>query len=162
MVILGLVSMVAAACGGSKDKTNNAKSTDKPGIVTGDNKDNEGTPVDGGSVTMGLEAESAGWQPCVDSWSESGTMVGLSIYDPLMSRGTDGKVHPYLAQSLDPDPSGLAWTLKLRPGVKFHDGTDLTADIIKQEFDIAKDPASRCASALKPVSSVDVVDPLTV
>jgi peptide/nickel transport system substrate-binding protein len=159
MTVLGLISLVAAACGGSKTKT--AKGTDKPGIVKSD-ATNEGTPVDGGTVNMGLEAETSGWQPCVDSPSESGTMVFYSIYDPLMSRATDGKVKPFLAESLTPDPSGLSWTLKLRPGIKFHDGTDLTADILKKNFDTAKDPASRCAGSLKPVASMEVVDPLTV
>jgi peptide/nickel transport system substrate-binding protein len=157
-VILALLSLVFAACGGGKSNDNN---NGAGGIVKSDTKD-EGTPVPGGQLAVGVEAESAGWQPCVDSQSESGTMVMLAVYDQLMTRADDGTVKPWLAESLTPSADKLTWTLKLRPNVKFHDGTALDSSVLKSNFDANKAPASRCASALAPVASMDVVDPLTV
>ncbi|HUP84194.1 MAG TPA: ABC transporter substrate-binding protein [Acidimicrobiales bacterium] len=160
-MVLALVSLVAAACGGGKDK--NASDSGEGGIVKPDESaDREGTPTPGGTMTIGVEAETAGWQPCVDSPSESGTMVFLAVYDQLMARADDGKVQPWLAESLTPSADKLSWTLKLRSNVKFHDGTPLDSAALKSNFDANKADASRCASALKPVSGMEVVDPLTV
>lgn len=158
LLILALVSLVAAACGGGSDD----EATDDDGGVVEGAEEDEGTPVDGGSVTFGVEAESAGWQPCVDSHSESGTTVMRAIYDPLTARAADGKVVPYLAESLTPNAELTEWTLKLRSGVKFHDGTALDSAALKANFDAAKLPASRCLGQLEPVTSMEIVDPLTV
>jgi peptide/nickel transport system substrate-binding protein len=161
-VLLALVSLVAAACGGGKDKSDES-SGDDGGIVKPDeNTDTEGTPTPGGTMTIGVEAETAGWQPCVDSPSESGTMVFLAVYDQLMTRADDGEIKPWLAESLTPSDDKLSWTLKLRPNLKFHDGTALDSAALKSNFDANKGPTSRCAGALTPVASMDVVDPLTV
>jgi peptide/nickel transport system substrate-binding protein len=148
-----------AACGGGKDDDTNEGDG---GIVKSDDSADEGTPVPGGQLAVGVEAETAGWQPCVDSASESGTMVYISVYDQLMVRSEDGSVKPWLAESLTPSEDKLTWTLKLRPNVKFHDGTALDSAALKSNFDANKAPASRCAGTLAPVASMDVVDPLTV
>ena len=155
--LLAIVTFIGAACGGGGDDDEGAQEG-----VTRTEAEDEGTPKPGGSVTVGLEAESAGWHPCVDSHSEAGTMIMRSIYDPLTARDTDGNVKPYLAQSLESNADATEWTLKLRSGVKFHDGTDLTSDILKKNFDAAKQPASRCFGALQPVKELQVVDNLTV
>jgi peptide/nickel transport system substrate-binding protein len=151
------VALVVAACGGGK-----GSSGDSTGVVPTTISD-EGKPVAGGSLTVGLEAESSGWQPCVDSHSEAGAMVMLALYDPLMSRTADGKVEPFLAESLTPNADLTEWTLKLRPGVKFSDGTALTAQTIKDNWDNGiKAATSRCAGAAKPVTEVRVVDDRTI
>ena len=159
LMLLALISLVAAACGGGGD--------DDPGdgdggIVAPDEDTDEGEPTPGGTMTIGVEAETAGWQPCVDSPSESGTMVFLAVYDQLMARADDGEVKPWLAESLEPSADKLSWTLKLRPNVKFHDGTALDANVLKQNFDANTSATSRCATALKPIAGMEVVDPLTV
>ena len=47
---------------------------------------------------------------------------------PLASVSADFKVLPYLAESIEPNADFTVWTIKARPGVKFHDGTDFNAD----------------------------------
>jgi ABC-type transport system substrate-binding protein len=42
---------------------------------------------------------------------------------------------PYLAASVTPNATFDEWTIDLPSGVTFHDGTDLTADVVKQNFD---------------------------
>ena len=155
LALLAIVTVAGVACGGGGDSAD-----DEDGVT--DTTEDEGTPKAGGSITVGLEAETAGWQPCTDTWSESGTMVGQTIYDPLMQRNEDGEVKPYLAESLTPNADATEWTLELRSGVKFHDNTDLTSQVLKENFDAFRQPTSRCAGQLAPVKDVQIVDPLTV
>jgi peptide/nickel transport system substrate-binding protein len=55
--------------------------------------------------------------------------VGMHIFDGLVRIDERARVIPGIAQSwTTPDP--LTWELKLRPGVKFHDGSELTAEDI--------------------------------
>ena len=55
--------------------------------------------------------------------------VGMHIFEGLVRIDERARVIPGIAQSwTTPDP--LTWELKLRPGVKFHDGSELTAEDI--------------------------------
>ena len=59
-----------------------------------------------------------------------------NIYDPLTRYNTkEGKLEPALATSWSVSDDGLAWTFKLRPGVKFHSGEPVTAKSIKAMLD---------------------------
>ncbi|HUP55225.1 MAG TPA: ABC transporter substrate-binding protein [Methylomirabilota bacterium] len=62
-------------------------------------------------------------------------------------------------------PSGLVWTIRLRSGVRFHDGSPLTADDVVQTYDIARSQNCRYARSLCAASvlaSVTRIDDLTV
>src|SRR3982751_73500 len=50
------------------------------------------------------------------------------IYEPLVGRDADFKVEARLALSWAPLEGGKGWRFKLRPNVKFHDGTPFNAD----------------------------------
>jgi peptide/nickel transport system substrate-binding protein len=160
LAILALISLVAAACGGGDD--DNEDAGNEPGIVEGEEEEEAGDPVMGGTLNYGVEAESAGWQPCVDSFSESGTIVMRALYDTLTARSAEGEIEPYLAESIEGSDDLKEWTVKLREGIKFHDGTDLDSAAVKANFDAAKAPTSRCAGALAPITEMQVVDDLTV
>ena len=73
---------------------------------------------------------------------------------------------PKLASSLATvSPSGLVWTIRLRSGVRFHDGSLLTADDVVQTYEIARSPNCRYARSLCAGSvlvSVEKLDDLTV
>ena len=49
--------------------------------------------------------------------------------------GADGKIHPYLAKSVVGTANNTVWTITLRPGIKFHDGTPLDAQVVKDNLD---------------------------
>jgi peptide/nickel transport system substrate-binding protein len=156
-LILSLALFTAACGGGGGDDGGDAT-----GQTTGEGEGDE-TPVPGGEVRVGLEAESQGWQPCRNSFSTPGDMVMFAIHDRLMQTDDDGNIKPFLAESLTSNDALTEWTLKLRPNVKFHDGTPLNAAAIKDNFDTGiKAPTSVCAGAAKPINEVQVVDELTV
>jgi peptide/nickel transport system substrate-binding protein len=96
-------------------------------------------PTRGGSVTYGLEAETGGgWCIPNSQLAISGIMVADAIYDTLTVQNSKGAYVPYLAKSVEHDPTYTKWTITLRDGVKFHDGTPLTADAVKQNIDAWK------------------------
>jgi ABC-type transport system substrate-binding protein len=57
------------------------------------------------------------------------------IYDPIIDFGSKGEIKPALAKRWKVSPDGLEWTFELNEGVKFHDGTLLTAKDIKATYD---------------------------
>jgi peptide/nickel transport system substrate-binding protein len=123
----------------------------------------QGDPVDGGEITVGLEAETNGWLPGTANFGNPGYNVAYAIYDPLMKRTPEGEPRPYLAESLEPNQDLTQWTLTLRPDVVFHDGTPLDAQALKTIWDrYLTAPGSNLAANLAEVTSMDVVDPLTV
>jgi peptide/nickel transport system substrate-binding protein len=65
--------------------------------------------------------------PGVGSDSTS-TYAFLNMYDSLLFPNSDGSVKPWLAKSWEISGDGLTYTFELVPGVKFHNGDELTAD----------------------------------
>lgn len=94
----------------------------------------------------------------------TGTNINIShqLYEPLVLRDIKGKLIPALATSwkLTSDPT--VWEFKLRPGVKFHDGSTLLADDVVFSLDRARAPSSGMKALLASVAEVKKVDALTV
>ena len=84
--------------------------------------------------------------------------------DPFDRSGS--KIVGDLAESWTVSKDGLVYTLKLRPGVKFHDGSPMTSRDVKATYDRIVNPAPGLVSYRKgqyrDVEAVDAVDPLTV
>lgn len=120
------------------------------------------SPKPGGSVVYGLEAESGGgWCPTSARLAISGIEVGAAIYDTLMVPNTKGEMVPYLAKSLEHDAGYQTWTLTLRDGIKFHDGTPVDAAAVKQNIDAYKS-GTLIGTALKDIESSEVTAPNVV
>ncbi|MBK1869285.1 ABC transporter substrate-binding protein [Aestuariivirga sp. YIM B02566] len=85
----------------------------------------------------------------------------------LCMDGQDLVLRPMLAESWKPNDKGDVWTFKLRKGVKFHNGKEMTADDVAASLNRLADPAngSNALSVFKGVLSKDAVrkvDDLTV
>lgn len=68
--------------------------------------------------------------------------VVKSFYEGLFTFDQNMKPVPQLADSYEMSPDGLIYTIKLRPNVKFHDGTTLDAEAVKLNIDRLLDPAN--------------------
>jgi peptide/nickel transport system substrate-binding protein len=84
------------------------------------------------------------------------------IYETLVDRDEQFKPGPRLALSWTPLEAGKGWRFKLRPGVKFHDGTPFGPDDVVFSVQRALDPISAYKSALPNVTAAKKVDDLTV
>jgi peptide/nickel transport system substrate-binding protein len=86
------------------------------------------------------------------------------IYDTLFYETPEGKMEPHLATGYEVSKDGLTWTIRLRKGVKFSDGTPFDAHVMKLTFDRALDPKRRVPLrfAINMVKECIVVDDYTI
>jgi len=150
-------ALVVAACGGGKSSDGGSGSGGETG-----------KPVSGGDLVYGLEAENnGGWCLPEGQLAISGIQVARAVYDTLTAPNADGKYVPYLAESVTSDAGYQNWTIKVRPNVKFSDGSALTATVVKNNLDAfrGKYPARKpllFLFVLQNIKDVTVVDDLTV
>ena len=90
----------------------------------------------------------------------------LNAYDNLYRyQGDPPEIVPWLAESHTVSDDGLAWDFKLRSGIKFHDGSAMTAEDVVYSFRrmlaLALAPAGAFLKILKP-DNVTATGPLTV
>lgn len=90
--------------------------------------------------------------------------VGNLIMDNLLRYDEKGEIIPHIAEKWEVTPDGKTWTFTIRKGIKFHDGTDLTAKEIKFNYDRLLDPNTKAtrASDLEVIQSVEEKDPYTL
>jgi peptide/nickel transport system substrate-binding protein len=114
-----------------------------------------------------------------DQGGEGMRFMGYTVYDGLInwdlsSADKPSDLTPGLATSYGLDPSDATktkWIFKLRPGVKFHDGSDFTADSVVWNLDkllkndspqFDQRQSAQGKSRIPAVASYKVVDPMTV
>ena len=89
----------------------------------------------GGSITVGLELDIPGFDPLkVGVFDTAALTAAAAIFDTLTSLDDNGEPQPKLALSWTHSDDFKTWTFKLRPGVKFHDGTPFNAASGQGEF----------------------------
>jgi peptide/nickel transport system substrate-binding protein len=172
--------LLAGACGGTSSSDDGA--TGDPdesgrsglaalGLTAEDGEtglDEAGDPVRGGSVRYGIEAETTGgWCLSEGQLAISGIQVVKSIYDTLTVPDENGEYVPYLAESVEPNDDFTQWTITIRDGVTFHDGSPLTAEVVKNNLDAYRGEYEGRSSllfafVLQTVTEVEAVDERTV
>src|SRR4051812_41746373 len=132
----------------------------------------------GGEMTVAFKDDMATLDPAIgydwQNWS-----IIKSLYSRLMDYepGTTN-LRPDLAESFDVSADGLTYTFKLRKGVKFHNGRELTADDVVYSLDRTANPKTQSPGAgfyhsikgydevsggkAEHLSGVTAVDPSTV
>lgn len=87
------------------------------------------------------------------------------LYNTLLKFDADGKVVGDLAEEWSVSEDGMTWTIKLKKGVKFHSGKEMTASDVKATYDRAmnaKAGALRTTEIIKMFKEVKAVDPNTI
>ncbi len=87
--------------------------------------------------------------------------VVTQIYEGLVNRGKDFKLEPSLATSWEM-VNATTWRFKLRQGVKFHDGTPLTAEDAVFSIERALDKASQRKNQMLGISGAKKIDAQTI
>ena len=119
----------------------------------------------GGSATMGIEQDIPGFDPLVVGVYDTGQAATAAlVFETLTKLGDDGKPIPGLALSWSASPDFKTWTYKLRPGVKFQDGSPFNAEAVAFNEKRMLDPDNhcRCLFYISFIDKVEAVDELTV
>ncbi len=157
VIAAGLVASAAASTSaGAATKTTKkkavAKKPTKPATATTAAPTTAAAPApaaaakSGGKLIVGMEAETNNWIPGPGSWAVSGHTVSFAVYERLFGLSGKGQISPWLADSMTVDRTGLVWTIKLKKGIKFHNGEVFDAAAVKANLDEAI-----CGSTLLPV-----------
>lgn len=137
---LAVAAMLTSACA-SPDDGNSGKQqkTERGRYAFGSvgNQPAGGTPVRGGTLRFADYAEARSLSPAVTyATGASGGSALAAVYDVLMRYDTEAKKYrPWLAESLRSSADLKTWTLKLRDGVRFSDGTPLDAEAVVGSID---------------------------
>jgi peptide/nickel transport system substrate-binding protein len=113
------------------------------------------------AIVVGMTNSAVNLDPRVGA-DEASQKAHQLLYNTLVRIDDNLRIVPHLAESLEhPDP--LTYVVKLRRGVQFHNGRELTAEDVAYTFRSLLDPTFRGRTgAYKLVKSVDIVDPYTV
>jgi peptide/nickel transport system substrate-binding protein len=154
----GLMGAVLAACGGANKVGTSASSSAAGGATS----TSSGSAVKGGTLKLASQTPAAAINPI--TISDAGGLCLLAQTGEFLAFDNNMalQLQPMLATSWTPSKGGAVWTFKLRQGVKFHDGSPLTADDVVYTIQQLADPknASNALSTfvgvLKPEGVVKV------
>ena len=131
--MLAALAVGAVACGGDDDGGGGG-GTDDGAVGEGNTTTTApvAEPTRGGTLVYAVEADTQNpWLPSAMVCAAAcHSTVGRTIYEPLVMLGSDGEPYPYLLESFSSNDDFTVWTLVVRQGIKFHDGTDLNADAV--------------------------------
>jgi peptide/nickel transport system substrate-binding protein len=149
-LITVLSMLLLAACGGNSSSK------------SGENA-SEGKSKTIDTFTYASLTDAVGLSPIMTNDSASANVTD-QVYETLFKRNEKtNEIEPLLAESFE-NPDENTWVIKLKKGIKFHDGTDFNAEAVKYTFDKLRDPktAAPRASLMAPVDKINVIDDYTV
>ncbi len=159
MIVCVMCVGILAGCDGST--TPNSSGND----VSGGDNVSSSNPEVGTTFQIALTAPFTGFDPLRTNDSAS-TYVNAQIYETLYRIDpVTGEYNCLLAAELPSySEDGLTVTVKLREGIKFHDGTDFNSEAVKYTFDLIKDPdfGSARASIANSIESMECPDESTI
>lgn len=159
-IVLDACSSSSSPTAGRTGTTGTSGTSGKTGTSGATGSRGHGSPY-GGSLTMATWSEDNSLSPASAQWDSTGYLYANAIYDTLVQIGADGKPHPYLAKSITPNADYTTWTIVMRPGVHFHDGTVCDGAAVKGSLDTVLSGLVT-SIALKPIKKTRLVDSMTV
>lgn len=148
LVAVGAMAIVAA-CGSSGDEEQpNGESA-------------AGEPTKGGTLEIALNAD-----PTTLDWTYTSAVVtravGWNIFEQLFALDEKYVERPMLAEDVTVSEDQLLYTIQLREGVKFHDGSEFDADDVVASLERWGRVSGTGETAFKYIASVTAKDPQTV
>jgi peptide/nickel transport system substrate-binding protein len=123
----------------------------------------EAAPTRGGKMIFGRYADSVFLDPVLNDANQD-IWILTNLYDGLLAPTNDGQgVQPALATKWEVKDNNLTVVLTLRSGVKFADGSPLTAEDVKWSLDRARDPkAGAWNFTVESIDKIEIPDPSTI
>ena len=157
LVLGGGVSLASllAACGSSSSSGSSSSASASS------------APKQGGSLRIGIVGGSA--NETLDgqlATTEPEIAITFQLYDALLGWDQNYKLTNLLAEEVSPNADATVWTVKLRQGVVFHDGSPMTADDVVYSYKRIIDPKNPKMGATQlsalPASGIQKVDATTI
>jgi peptide/nickel transport system substrate-binding protein len=164
---IGIVVAIAAVCaaaGGWGAGVEASRASSAPPLPT--SGECEAT-VAGSQLDYGIFAPNAAFDPVGTSGALVGGTENAAVWDVLFIYDTEsGEIVPHLAESLTADnEDNTSWTLKLREGITYSDGTALTAQLVSDNIDRFFAPEgvrNTSGGFLQYIEEKEVVDDVTL
>ncbi len=115
------------------------------------------------TLVIGMTLEPPHLDPTAGAAAAIDEVVYANLFEGLTRIDENGAVLPQLATSWEISEDGLTYTFNLKSGVKFHDGTDFTADDVVFSLDRARgeDSVNAQKQLFAAIDTVEAVDPTT-
>ena len=141
-----LAAGLLAGCGNSAGEKADTEDT----AASGENSALDKTGGDGGEITIGVTSFADTLEPTEQyfSWVVSRYGVG----ETLVRFDENGEIVPCLAESWEISEDQLTWTFKIREGVKFSNGDDMTPELVKASLERTFELSDRAVSFFEPAS----------
>lgn len=128
-----------AACGGADSGASGSSSaTDAAesgtSSSTAEAAATDAQPVSGGEINIPITDDPTTLQGWMVRNTNEGT-VAPAIYETLLAYDETGAPQPYLLESFEGDPEALTYTMVVKDGITFQDGTPLDAEAVKWNLD---------------------------
>ena len=120
-------------------------------------------PAAARTVTVAVSASFTSLDP-YDAPDILTRLASKSFYEGLFTFNSKMEPVPELAEGYETSPDAKVWTVTLKKGVKFHDGSEFTADAVKANFDRLLNPDNKLSryNVYKFIEKVEVLDPYKV
>ena len=102
-------------------------------------------PKSGGTLQVAWESDITGLDPHLSPGIQAQRVVG-NLFNSLVTIDTDLNYVPDLAESWEILENGKVYVFHLRRGVKFHDGTDFDAEVVRWNFQRITNPEEKTSS----------------
>lgn len=122
LLATAMVATLLAGCGGSDDAATTENTAAEKQLA----------------VQVGPDPETI--DPALNSASDGGNMI-ITAFEGLLMNGEGDQIIPGCAEEWGVSEDGLTWTFKLREGLKWSDGSDLTAEDFVYSWKRVCDPA---------------------
>ena len=147
---VGAAALGLAACGGSKSgSTATSGNASSAGSSTGS------VNTAGFTVQYGSNPETL--DPALNSAVDGANTI-ITVFEPLLLINENNEVIGGQAESWEASEDGLTWTFTMRDGLKWSDGTDLTAKDFEYSFKRMADPATAAPYAETCLGMIDGFD----
>ena len=153
----GLMGAILAACGGANKVGTSAASSSAAG-----GSSSSAAATKGGTLKLAMQTPATAINPLVVNDAGGLNLLAQTGEFLVFDNNQTLSLQPMLATKWTPSKGGTVWTFTLRPNVKFHDGSPMTADDVVYSFQELANPKnasnalSTFVNVLKPDGVVKV------
>ena len=147
---VGAAALGLAACGGSK-----SGSTATSGTASSAGSSTGSVSTAGFTVQYGSNPETL--DPALNSAVDGGNTI-ITVFETLLIINENNEAVPGQAESWTTSEDGLTWTFTMRDGLKWSDGTDLTAKDFEYSFKRMANPDTAAPYAATCLGMIDGFD----